>query len=93
MPATAQSYAILDIDCIGFDRATPIFVAAKHNSIEALKLLIKLHGSTSLCNSNGESPLHIASRSGHVDACKVCICSSVFLCKNKLIKIYIWCTI
>lgn len=62
---------LLDIDCIGHNNETPIFIAAKHNSVAALSVLIERYGSTSLPNADGESPLHIACRHGNIQVCKV----------------------
>lgn len=64
---------VIDVDSIGHEGASPIYIAAKYNSVLALQLLIDRHGSTTITNSNGETPLHPASRLGHIDVCKVII--------------------
>ena len=69
----------LDIDCIGYNNETPIFVAAKYNAVAALGVLIERFGSTSLPNADGESPLHIACRHGNIQTCQVCQILSKYL--------------
>lgn len=77
---------IVDIDCIGHDGASPIYIAAKSNSVLALQLLIDYHGSTTITNANGETPLHPASRLGNIDICKV-FPSNLCLCRHNLLFI------
>lgn len=64
-------YNVTVIDNVGTEGYTPIHIAAKYNSIDSLKVLLDNHGSTRIYNSNGESPLHTASRLGNVEICKV----------------------
>ena len=64
---------MIDINCIGSEEITPVTIAAKYNSLEALRLLILRNCSLGITNSNGETALHYASRFGNVESCRVCI--------------------
>ena len=77
----------LDIDCIGHNNETPIFIAAKHNSVTALGVLIERCGSTNLPNADGESPLHIACRHGNIQVCQVYPIILIFYCCMPLVSI------
>ena len=62
---------MVDIDIVGRNGETPIYIAAKFNSLASLMVLINRHASTTIANKDGENPLHAASRFGHLEVCKV----------------------
>ena len=61
----------VDINLRGYDGNTPIFMAAKYNSLESFRILHNAGAEVKLVDDQGDTILHEACKLGHLKICKV----------------------